>query len=108
MEFKEISVPEGIVQQINHEGSFADITVDVVNGDYLYPNVNLDVSYEDTLEDIENTLGSVPSFMKFLPKEVLVHNWSSWKMVDEIDMERARYLLSTDEMLEEMLGKTRG
>jgi hypothetical protein len=29
---------------------------------------------------------------------------SSWKRVEEINMERARYLLSTDEMLEEMLG----
>ncbi|MDD5473665.1 MAG: hypothetical protein PHU34_05895 [Candidatus Methanoperedens sp.] len=100
MEFKEINVPEGIVQQINHEGPFADITVDVGNGDYLYSNVNLDELYEDTLGDIEKTLGSVPGFMKFFPKEALIHNWSSWKMVEEINMERARYLLSTDEMLE--------
>ncbi len=76
MEFKEINVPEGIVQQIGHEGSFADIAVDVGNGDYIYPNANLDVLYEDTLE--------------------------------EIDMERARYLLNTDEMLEEMLSGTQG
>ncbi|MFZ3059620.1 MAG: hypothetical protein WA102_07750 [Candidatus Methanoperedens sp.] len=79
MEFKEINVPEGIVRQIDHEGQFAGITVDVGNADIVYPNVNLDVSYEDTLEDIE-----------------------------EINMERARYLLSTDEMLEEMLNKTHG
>lgn len=108
MEFKEINVPEGIVQQIEHEVSFADITVDVGKGDNIYPNVNLDELHEDTLGDIENTLGSVPGFMKLLPKEVLVHNWRSWKRVEEIDMERARYLLSTDEMLEEMLGKTQG
>ncbi len=101
MEFKEINVLEGIVQQIDHEGPFAGITVDVGNADIVYPNVNLDLSYEDALEDIENTLGSVPGFMKFLPKKVLMHNWSSWKMVDEINMERARYLLSADEMLEE-------
>jgi hypothetical protein len=43
MEFKEINVQEGIIQQIDHD-------------------------------------------------------WSSWKMVDEINMERARYLLSTDEI----------
>ena len=106
MEFKEINVPEGIVRQIDYKGPFADIIVDVRNGNNISPNVNLDVSYEDTLEDIEKIMGSVPVFMKFLPKKVLIHNWSSWKMVDEINMERARYLLSTDEMLEEMLGET--
>jgi len=79
MEFKEINVPAGIVQQIGREGLFAGITLDMGNVDIVYPNVNLDVSYEDTLEDIE-----------------------------EINMERARYLLSTDEMLEEMLDKTQG
>jgi hypothetical protein len=108
MEFKEISVPEGIVQQIDHEGSFAGITVDLGNVDIVNLNVNLEVSYEDTLEDIEKTMGSVPVFMKYLPKKLLIHNWSSWKMVDEMNMERARYLLSTDEMLEEMLSKTLG
>ncbi len=108
MEFTEINVPEGIVQQIDHKGPFADIIVDVGNGNNIYSNINLDVSYEDTLEDIEMTMGSVPVFMKFLPKKTLIHNWSSWKSVEEINMERARYLLSTDEMLEEMLGKTPG
>ena len=107
MEFKEISIPEGIIQQIDHEGPFAGITVDVGSADHIYPEVNLDGLYEDTLEDIEMTMGSVPVFMKFLPRKVLIHNWSSWKMVDEINMERARYLLSIDEMLEEMPGMTR-
>jgi hypothetical protein len=79
MEFKEINIPAGIVQQIGREGLFAGITVDVGNLDIVYPNVSLDVSYENTLEDIE-----------------------------EINMERARYLLNTDEMFEEMLGKTHG
>ena len=101
MEFKEINVLEGIVQQIDHEGPFAGITVDAGNADIVYSNVNLDVSYEDALEDLENTMGSVPVFMRSLPKKLLIHNWSSWKMVDEINMERARYLLSADEMLEE-------
>lgn len=73
MEYKEINVPQGIVQQIDHERAFADIAVDVGNIDHNYQNVNLDVSYEDTL--------------------------------DEINMERARYLLNTDEMSEEMLAK---
>ena len=107
MEFKEINIPEGIVQQIDHEKSLADIAVDVGNADYISPNVNLDVSYEDTLEEIEKTMGSVPVFMRSLPKKVLIHNWSSWKMVDEINMERARYLLNTDEILEEKFGQTR-
>ena len=87
MEFIEINVPEGIVQQINNNGVFADL--DVGNGNYTYSNVNLDELHEDTLEVTEN-----------------IQKWSSWKSVGEIDLERARYLLSTDEMLEEMLGKT--
>jgi hypothetical protein len=103
MEFKEINVPEGIIQQFDHEGSLIGITVDVGNRDNIH--VNLDVSYADTLEDTETTMGSLPVFMKFLPKEALIHDWSSWKMVDEIDMERARYLLNTDEMLEENVGQ---
>jgi len=104
MEFKEIDVPEGTIPQIGHEASFANIAVDVGNGDNIYPKANLDVLYEDTLEDMEKTMGSVPVFMKFLPRKVLIHNWSSWKRVEEINMERARYLLNTDEMLEEMQG----
>ena len=106
MELKEVNVPEGIVQQIDPKGSFAGITVDVGNADYPPSNFNFNVSYEDTLEDIERTIGSVPVFMKFLHKKALTHNCSSWKMVDEINMERARYLLNSNEMLEEMLSKT--
>ena|SRR3990170_8337212 len=105
MEFKEINVPGGIIKQIDHERPFADIAVDVGNRDHIYHNVNLDVSYEDTIEDMEKTMEYVPVFMRSLPKKVLIHNWSSWKMVDEINMERARYLLSTDEMLEETLAQ---
>ncbi len=41
------------------------------------------LAYEDTAKDIEKTLG-------------------------EIDMERVRFLLSTDEMIEEMLSETQG
>lgn len=32
--------------------------------------------YEDTLEDIKNTLGIVPEFMQALPKEVLINDWA--------------------------------
>ncbi len=105
MEFKEIDAPEGIVQQIGEE-SFAEIAVDAGNGDHIYSNANLDVLYENTLKDIEDMLGPIPGFMKLLPKKILIHNWSSWKRVEEMDMERARYLLNTDEMLEEMLSGT--
>ncbi len=62
--------------------------------------------YENTLEDIEKTLGVVPGFMKFFPREKLIRDWPSWKSLGEIDMERASYLLNTDELLEEMLDKT--
>ncbi|MCZ7391905.1 MAG: hypothetical protein ABOK23_13715 [Candidatus Methanoperedens sp.] len=92
MAFKEISesnMLDDFVQEIDLEGSFADIAVDVGNGEYINSNVNLDELYEDTLECIEN-----------------IQKWSSWKGLAEIDMERARYLLSADDMLEEMLGKT--
>ncbi len=47
---------------------------------------------EDTLKDIEKTLGAVPT----------------WKSLGEIDMERVRFLLSTDEMIEEMLSENQG
>ena len=81
---------DDFVQEIDSEGSFADIVVDVEKGNYTYFNIKKEMeAYEATLEDIENT-------------------WLSWKSLGEIDMERARYLLSTDEMLEEMLGKTWG
>jgi AhpD family alkylhydroperoxidase len=35
--------------------------------------------YEDTLKDIERTLGMVPGFMKAIPKDVLVHDYPLWK-----------------------------
>jgi len=72
MEFKEINLLEGIIPQIG-EGPFSGIAVDEGNGDYLYPNPNVN---HDVL--CENNLG-------------------------EMDMERMRYLLSTDEMSEEIL-----
>jgi len=58
-------------------------------------------AFEDTL--IENTLGIIPGFMKVYPEEPLVHERTSRKSLGEIDLERERYLFSTDEMLEEML-----
>ncbi len=35
--------------------------------------------YEDTLGDIESTLGIVPGFMKALPREVLIQEWPLFK-----------------------------
>jgi len=35
-------------------------------------------------------------------------DWPSWKSLGEINLERARYLLSTDQLLEEILGETHG
>jgi AhpD family alkylhydroperoxidase len=35
--------------------------------------------YEDTLEDIKQTLGIVPGFMKAIPKDVLVQDWPLMK-----------------------------
>ncbi len=54
---------------------------------------------------IKNTWGIVPSFMIAFPRVLLVNDWSSWKndTLGEIDMERASYLLSIDDILEEML-----
>ena len=37
------------------------------------------MEYEETLEDIEKTLGIVPGFMKALPKEVLIQEWPLFK-----------------------------
>ncbi len=50
------------------------------------------LEYEDKFKDIEKTLGAVPT----------------WKSLGEIDLERVRFLLSTDEMIEEMLSETQG
>jgi AhpD family alkylhydroperoxidase len=35
--------------------------------------------YEDTLKDIESTIGIVPGFMKALPADVLVKEWPLFK-----------------------------
>jgi len=35
--------------------------------------------YENTLKDIEQTLGMVPGFMKAIPKDVLIQDWPLMK-----------------------------
>ncbi|MCZ7361171.1 MAG: hypothetical protein O8C55_13960 [Candidatus Methanoperedens sp.] len=66
-------------------------------------------AYEDTLEEIMRTFGVLPSFMKVFTTEKLVREWPSWKKdnLGEIDLERAGYFLSTDEILEEILSETK-
>ncbi len=61
--------------------------------------------YENTLEDIKNTLGRVPGFMKLFSRESLIRDWPSWKQncCDEIYLERASFLLCADGILEEEL-----
>jgi hypothetical protein len=61
--------------------------------------------YEDTLEDIEKTYGTVPGLMRLIPGETLIRDWPSWKRdkIGEMHPERARYLLSTDEISEDVL-----
>ncbi len=63
--------------------------------------------YENTLKDIEKTLGKVPGFMKFFSRETLVKDWPSWKenCCSEMYLESACYLLCADELLEEELGE---
>ena len=92
-----------LVEELGKNGLTKDALLNVNNGDCICPNANSCVLYEDTLNDIENIFGSVPNFMKFFPKEVLIRDWPLWKMVGDLDMERASYLLSTDIILEEML-----
>lgn len=93
----------GIAKELEKNGLFKNAVLNVYNGDCICPNANSCMLYEDTLYDIEKILGSVPTFMRFFPKEVLIRDWPMWKMVGEIDMERATYLLSTDRILEETL-----
>jgi hypothetical protein len=69
----------------------------------LAKNVTAVVLCEDTHGDIDNIFGSIPNFMRFFPEEVLIRDWPLWKMVGDVDMERAAYLLSIDRIREEML-----
>ncbi len=64
-------------------------------------------AYEDTLNDIEKTFGTVPRFMRLFREEALVRDWPSWKRDNpgEIYLERARYLLSADDLIEDALNK---
>jgi len=64
-------------------------------------------TYENSLENLKNTWGIGPGFMKTFPGIILANGWSSGKngVPGEIDMERASYLLSVDDMLEEMLSR---
>lgn len=43
--------------------------------------------YEETLKDIEETLGILPGFMKELPEMVLIHEWPLFKKYNFEDTE---------------------
>jgi hypothetical protein len=92
-----------LVEKLGKNGLTKNVMLDVNGGDCVCPNANNCILYEDTLCDVENIFGSVPNFMRFFPKEVLIRGWPMWKMVGDLDMERASYLLSTDRILEDML-----
>ncbi len=79
IEMRESNILDSIVQEINVEGSFAEL--DTVSGTV------------------------VPDFIKLFPGELPIHEQFSWKSIGEIDLERTRYLLSADEMIEEMLNE---
>jgi len=48
--------------------------------------------YENTLKDIEKTMGIVPGFMKGLPKDVLIQEWP---LSRSITLKKQRYLQNT-------------
>jgi hypothetical protein len=102
MESTEITVPESIIQKIDCEISLTDITADLGNGDKIYSNFNPDILNEGALENMEKTMEDLPVIREFLANKI--HTRSSWKMIEEINMERLSYLLNADDMLEEMLG----
>jgi hypothetical protein len=103
MESTEIPGPESIIQKIDCEISLADITVDLGNGDKNYSNFNPDILNEGAFENAEKTMVDLPVIREFLANKIHTHNRSSWKMVEEINMERLSFLLNVDDMLEEML-----
>ena len=39
-------------------------------------------SYQDTLTDIEDTIGFVPGFMEAVPEDALVHEWPVFKQYE--------------------------
>ena len=82
MDFEEISsdnMVEGVFPEINPEESFPDIVFYAGDRNNTYSNNKEERrAYED-------------------------HDRTSWNCVGEIDLERARYLLNIDDMLEETL-----
>ncbi|MDI3540166.1 MAG: hypothetical protein PWR29_1645 [Methanolobus sp.] len=36
-------------------------------------------AYKETVDDIRNTIGILPKFMKDLPEDELVDDWAFWK-----------------------------
>ncbi len=103
MESREIAVPESNIQKIDYEIPLEDITADLENGDKICSNFNPDIPEEGALEDLERTMGELSVLREFIANKMHTHNRSSLELAEEINMERASYLLNVDDMLEEML-----
>jgi len=58
-------------------------------------------TYEDSLESLKSTWGIGPGFMKTSPGITMSSEKND--IPGEIDVEKARYLLNADDLLEEML-----
>jgi len=58
-------------------------------------------TYENSLENLKNTWGLGPGFMKTFPGITISSEKND--IPGEIDMEKARYLLNADDLFEEML-----
>ncbi len=43
------------------------------------------MTYDDTLNEIRDTLGFVPGFMRMLPEDALMHDWPIWKKYSLMD-----------------------
>jgi len=64
-------------------------------------------AYENTLEDTMNSSEYVQGSLRIFPRIFLANDWASVKndLLEEIDMEKACYLLCVDDILEEMLSR---
>lgn len=45
----------------------------------VYNEEESKMDYQETLDEIKETIGIVPGFMKALPEDVLIHDWPLWK-----------------------------
>jgi hypothetical protein len=64
-------------------------------------------AYKNTLEDTINSSEYVQGSLRIFPRIILANDWASVKndLPEEIDIEKACYLLCVDDILEEMLSR---